>query len=306
MKCYTLILILILYVTFILATLLSEDIRSYTITPAGLRHKSCVHKVPPKAKVSKIEDGSGRFMIQHNNIDTIIEPCEFTTNIEEIDYNTYYKINSNAVNNGWVAYAYSELKENFTLFLSNTIVPPNPYSYDTSSLLFYFIGLLDAPYNKRVSQYQILQPVLQWGQSECGGGAFWAIGAWGVMGNNVFCSDISQVDEGDEIYMAINQTETNPDEWTVSAYSSKGILVELNAFPSESLCWASITLETFFVSNCMDYPDNTTGTILFNGISLSSNYLIRNPHWNYTIDTRDLYCNQSVDIVDTTEIIIGF
>jgi len=313
--CYLIFILLLLYVTFILSTLLNEDIRSYTITPVGLRHKSCVHKVPPRAKVLKLDDGSERFFIQHNNIDTIIEPCKFTSDIEEKDYIAYnnnnnksYDNDNDVMANGWVAYAYSEVNENFTLFISNTIVPPHPDSFDTTSLLFYFIGLLDQPYNKRTSQFQILQPVLQWGESECGGGAYWAIGAWSILNNNVFCSDISQVDEGDEIYMVINQTSAiNPDEWTVSALSSKGTLASLNAFPTDtSFCYASVTLETFFVSNCMDFPDNTTGTILFDGILLSGDYLIHNPNWNSTIDTRGLNCNESVEIVDTTAIIIGF
>jgi len=301
MKYCTLVLIIaIAYTTIVISNLIGDELSSFKITPAGLRHKSCIHKVPPQSRVIPLEDGSGRFAIHQNNIDTIIENCEHTVPNE--DY--YNSIDANV--NGWVAYAFSEVVANFTLFLSNMVVPPEPKSKNENSLLFYFIGLLDKPYNKHLNQFQILQPVLQWGESACGGGEYWAIGAWGVLDGSVFCSQLYQVNAGDEIFMSINQTCIAPDQWSVTALSSTGMSVELNVFPSDELCWACVTLEAFFVTNCMDYPDNTTGTVLFNGLSLSSVNVINDPLWNATIDTRDLYCNQSVDIVDTTEIIIGF
>src|SRR5262249_25417780 len=80
---------------------------------------------------------------------------------------------------GWIAYAdwQNDSGNPVTSFSTTWTVPPEPAT-KSGQTIFLFNGI------DPVDPYQpILQPVLQWGVSAAGGGDFWSVANWYVLGN---------------------------------------------------------------------------------------------------------------------------
>jgi hypothetical protein len=114
----------------------------------------------------------------------------------------------------WVAYAGHTEKKEYDLLSSTFVVPPAPHDYKRITSLFFFNGLQDQPSGGGATY--ILQPVLQYGKSGCGGGNYWSIAAFYVSGSGrAFCGKTYKVQEGDVING--NMTKSEEGDWTIVA-----------------------------------------------------------------------------------------
>lgn len=85
---------------------------------------------------------------------------------------------------------------------------------DLSALIYYFEGIEPA------AETQIIQPVLQWGNSPAGGGQFWGYAIWEVFSGVAVHTDVYQTGggTGDSLQLTISLTNNTTngcvDEWT--------------------------------------------------------------------------------------------
>lgn len=97
---------------------------------------------------------------------------------------------------GWITYAYwlNTTGQPVTEFRSTWQVPPAPTT-QSGQTIFLFNGI--DPANPSAP---ILQPVLQWGGSAAGGGSYWSVASWYVLGNGqAFHTNLVPVSVGDTI-----------------------------------------------------------------------------------------------------------
>jgi hypothetical protein len=65
----------------------------------------------------------------------------------------------------------------------------------------------------------IIQPVLQWGPSAAGGGAYWAIASWYVGGSGAVYSALQTVAPGDSIFGNMTLTDPKGEKWFINTVS---------------------------------------------------------------------------------------
>ena len=149
------------------------------------------------------------------------------------------------------------------MFRTNWTVPAEPTS-DSGQLIYYFNGIQNSDRNS------ILQPVLQWGISPAGGGAYWSVASWYISptGHAVF-SSLIRVNVGDILIGAMTQTATGGGLSTThrSLSELKGPRCRLKMPTSSS--GAMKTMEAYNVSQCSDYPD---AAVAFGGIFIDTKF----------------------------------
>lgn len=172
-------------------------------------------------------------------------------------------------------------------------VPSNMTS--TIDVVYFFPGLEDdvAP----SGSITILQPVLGWNAS--GGPSGWSITSWNCcISGTQFESTAIAVSPGDTIVGSVagsncNTTTNVCSNWQVTTTDYHGSAIAsttLNTAASYNFnnTWGGV-LESYFVSNCGDYP--STGSLTFGSISvhqLGGGYFT--PSWANTIESRTPAC----------------
>jgi len=144
-----------------------------THTPNGLMPSHCVREVPSDSIISNEKDFI-RITMPNGEEDTLAHCDDFTTT-------------RNARDTGWIAYASDANGSNYNSFYGTWNVPENPTNNDDQTV-FFFLGFE----NTQVSE--IIQPTLQWGLSNAGGGNFWAIASWWATAKNSIYSTLQSVD----------------------------------------------------------------------------------------------------------------
>jgi hypothetical protein len=153
----------------------------FVITPGGPRRKELVHVIQPGEAVTR-EQGVLRKVDSQG---TTIDLPEARVSPEELP----------ALGSGWITNAAGTYAgdQPISSFSTTWVVPPEPAASD-SQLIYLFNGLQDSPVT------HILQPVLQWGVSSDGGGAFWAVASWFVdSSGNAFKTSLVKVNVGDTL-----------------------------------------------------------------------------------------------------------
>jgi hypothetical protein len=162
---------------------------------------------------------------------------------------------------GWITYTgwTNSSTTPITYSAATWTVPPAPTT-NSGQTIFLFNGLENSSY--------ILQPVLQWGPSAAGGGAYWAIANWYVDGSNgtALHSNLVRVNPGTVLTGIMTQTGTTGSNYnyvsSFSGYSSINLTVNNIA----KLFWADETLETYNIATCSNYPN--TASTRFSGIEV--------------------------------------
>ncbi|KAF8907840.1 hypothetical protein CPB84DRAFT_239319 [Gymnopilus junonius] len=231
----------------------SEDL---VRTPAGLVPSSNVHAVPNGARVE--QSPTAVQIIAANG--TVIHSVPYTNLTAGAPLP---KRPSNGTNtrrdleSGWIAYTYWENTgpSPISFFGSNWVVPAIPTSWD-GQLLYWFNGLEPAVENA------ILQPVLQYGFSPAGGGEFYALASWWLIGNDVYHTDISLVSPGTYLQGQMTLTGTST-SGGVTTYDYQSTFVgypgtTISASTTEELAWAFETLEIYGTEFIPDLPYGNT------------------------------------------------
>jgi hypothetical protein len=225
-------------------------------TPFGLRPEICVTRnVPSGSTIKEVVDG---IEIHHPTG----ELHKLPKHQECIEYhNNWLKNNFTKVANpldGWLDYAswYPPSADEVNSFTANYLVPPSPVT-NSNQVLFYFIGTQ----NNGGSTVTILQPVLTWGNGLNG----WSYASWNCCpaGQQQESTPFQGFGPGDTLQGAIQASGNN---WIVTS-SWNGKSTSLNvADASRDFNWVDVTLETYSVSGCGEFPN---GPMVFSNMVLT-------------------------------------
>ena len=233
------------------------------LTPGGYRHRSLVHRVERNQGVHITE---GKARLTDLTTRTIINYPEVTIKPGDIP----------GFGSAWVAYAYwaNTSGQPITSFRTTWQVPEPP-STDSNQIIYLFSGI-----DPSDPSTGILQPVLQWGRSEAGGGPYWSVASWYVAGasagSNAYYTTPVQVNPGDTLVGAMTLTNQSGGTFDYNCEFEGISGTSLPALNHPELVWCNETLEVYNVAQCSDFPNNPNGftggtyDISFNEIGLYS------------------------------------
>jgi len=261
-----------------LPNLFSEQV----LTPNGYMPKHCVHFVDETDVVGTVGD---EFHITHSNGTKKIFPrCAVTT-----------KRSVQQPPQGWAAYAEYTVPAGIASFNGGWNVPGQPTS-DVGQTLFLFTGLQNA-FNED-QDTTIIQPVLQWGPSEAGGGSYWAIASWYVGSGNAAYSKLARVNSNDAIYGTMTQQSSG--DWQINTFDrTSGASVSLTTSVAIKEPYAFVTLEVYSVQTCSNYPPQ--GIVHFTALQLNTGAASWTPH---NVDPG--FCKEMVTINSPASVTITF
>jgi hypothetical protein len=169
---------------------------------------------------------------------------------------------------------------------TNWVVPPAPTDND-NQLIYLFNGIENAQY--------ILQPVLQWGVSPAGGGAYWATTCWYVWSSGAWHGGLDTHSVGDSIHGWMSQSPSAElGLYSLSCGVGSGDALDVGF--SSLLFEATETLEAYRISQCGDYPN--TSLTQFSSIYLTTNKGTPSLSWSTQNNVTD--CGQSASVVSNS------
>lgn len=210
------------------------------ITPAGLMPRSSVHYVPHDHYLS-FENGR-------------IRQLEKATDRLVKDFGEVKIVPSRAQESqGWIAYAYwTNTGAPIARFITDWTVPSVPADQNGGQTIFLFNGMQDGT----TATSYIIQPVLQWGPSAAGGGAYWAVTSWFVTGTQAFFGDLITVNPGRKLRGVIQKLGASGKDYNYSS-TFQGLPgdASITARKVPLAFWAAETLESYGVTNPLTmYP----------------------------------------------------
>jgi hypothetical protein len=162
---------------------------------------------------------------------------------------------------GWVAWADEDLATGVSFLQADFEVPPVPGDLEDAAandqVLFIFPSLTPA------INPPILQPVLQFGESADGGGAYWSIASWYLSEDaNYWVSKVYRVNPGDRLRGTMKGTAPCSAgvcaSWTVTlADLTQPALTTTLVTPAGRHHFVQIqggALETYQIESCAQYP----------------------------------------------------
>ncbi len=224
-------------------------------TPSGPRPASSVTQVDSGQVISAASRARARALLQGGG----------PTDIRDQDQGSSPKSNLKSNEDGWITYSYWNVPQGSAIekLTSRWQVPPAPLEKG-GQLLYLFNSLVNA------ESTTILQPVLQWGISDAGGGEYWGVASWFVdLNGQTYHTPLVRVEPGQILSGTITHLNSTSKSTPGSLYVSQfdGIpgttLVMQNI---ETLTLATETLEAYTVDDCLEYPH--TRSTAFTGIDL--------------------------------------
>jgi hypothetical protein len=235
----------------------------YLPTPGGiLRHRDCIHQVPEGAAthVDLSVTLNGKKIAQYAACSH--QAYRYTPPSAGLAPGTPGRVTP-GTGNGWVeaSWAWSTQPQFTHMSTGWWDVPANP-TLNQGQTIFLFPSL--------ENDQSIIQPVLQWGPSAGGGGAYWAFANWWVVGSTTeFVSTMKAVAVGDEMSGSLDMTylATTYQYWTITAKDdSTGVTtsnsVEVTEGDPFNAAQAGV-LEAYGVSSCSAFPSGSAGWTYF-------------------------------------------
>ncbi len=246
-----------------------EDAHDLIITPGGLRPRSRVHVLEPGQHV---DTTSGRIRIIDDATGEVVkdlgesEPTEAEEGLAGGAIEGLKASIPALADVGWIENSQwrNGGVDPIIYFSTTWVVPPEPASQDNQTVYLFNAVQPD-------NAAHIIQPVLQWGSSNAGGGNYWSISNWyadGQFGASTAKSP-TKVNPGDVLIGIITCTaKTVTASGTTYTYQSSFVghpEVDLVYTTSELMTWAYETLEAYGpydsttknfdpLSQCGDYP----------------------------------------------------
>jgi hypothetical protein len=253
------------------------------LTPFGYRDSTKVHRVPEGYELIRMPDTHIRMQNPKTG--------DYTDFPKPIVANQQKK--APLPDNGWVTFAswYNPYTKPISYFGTDWNVPPNPPTNDGQTL-FIFNSIEPASYDA------ILQPVLQFGPSAAGGGPYWAITSWYVVGDSAYVAPgLYFVTPGTFLGGQIkltggHQKGSNLYSYTCDFYGYSGTTLKVTDIPK--LVWATETLEVYGVDQCTDFPNNVYTLMHSIGIQLKGGIT---PSLGWSIDNVATDCGVQTTIV---------
>ena len=139
-----------------------------------------------------------------------------------------------AFGTGWIVYAgwTNTTGHPITSFSTTWTVPPAP-STSSGQTIFLFNGIQNST--------MIYQPVLQWGSSAAGGGAYWSVACWYAdgQGGTAFHTNLVRVNSGDVLVGVMTQTGVSGSNHNYSADFQGIANTTLTITNVQELTWAT-------------------------------------------------------------------
>ncbi|KAF8319999.1 hypothetical protein DL93DRAFT_1920695 [Clavulina sp. PMI_390] len=245
----------------------TADSNGMVVTPVGLRPAEHVHEVPSGGSIKHVGnavhllDAAGKVLhIAHKNASVS------TTKRFETGWTAY---------TGWYNSDSSNPIENF---VTSWTVPPAPQT-NNGQTVFLFNSIEPSDFSA------ILQPVVQYGGSAAGGGAYWSIASWYVGSSGTYYTKLYNVNVGDELTGVIHLDSQSGSSFNyTSSFSNIPAAGALALTGSSELVWATETLECYSITAASDYP---AGTTVFNNIQLTGKNGALPLSWDVTSDSAD-------------------
>jgi hypothetical protein len=249
-------------------TLMAQDATqsgTQVLTPFGYRDSANVHRVPLGYELNLMPD-------RHIRMENPVTG-------DHIDFPKSAAVNKGRApfsDNGWVTYAswLNETRKPVTWFATTYAIPPAPTTYNGQTL-FQFNSIEPDSYDS------IVQPVLQYGPSAAGGGEYWAIASWYVVGNSAYYSSLTKMYSGQSLIGLIRQTGHSKRygySYLSQFYGWGSSTLTVNNI--EELRWCTETLEVYGVTECSQFP-NTVFCELYN-INVQTKGIYPSVNWGIT------------------------
>jgi len=271
MVAFTLLRASLLLVGLLAPITLAAPTNQTVITPYGERPLSNVHAIPQGGQIHHVGDevhivgADGKVTQVLKNDGTPVRATPIGAVLPQ--------------KTGWVAYGYWYNTGSSPISSFSTVwtVPPVPRA-NHGQTVFLFNSIEPASGNA------ILQPVLQYGPSAAGGGAYWAVASWYLVGNRVYHTRPIRVSVGQALTGVIFLLSGSGTSWNYETYFSGIGGTGLIVFGSAQLVWATETLEAYGVTSQLDYP---TGSTIFSSIYLRTRAGIPYVRWTAISDATD-------------------
>lgn len=225
----------------------------------GLVDSACVHELPSGSSIVSLEDGSHHVTLPGGET-KLFPPCEQASVAQPSPKGPQWRT--------WTEYSTNTSQINY--FSGYFTVPHRPRA--SGQTLFFWLGVEDA------SRSEVLQPVLQFGPSGAGGGAYYALASWFVTSTNNFHSTLVRSAPGHVIEGTLIATGN---KWHVEAFdvttgynASLFHTLRTPVYESKAYC----TLEAASFSSCSQYPA-AQRAIQFSSLKLLTTSGRVQPHW---------------------------
>jgi hypothetical protein len=266
------------------------------LTPGGYRPASQVHEIAPDHTLRVTDesiqelDPSGEVVAEYPAVPE--SPDDEPLMPENVSLGPSDTPAAEAVpaalGEGWIAYAswFNDTGRPVTTFRATWTVPPAP-STNSGQTIFLFNGIESATW--------IVQPVLQWGPSDAGGGRFWTVASWLADGASgpAFYSPLRRVTVGQNLVGEITLTGTTGPKFTYNCKFLGIPFTSFNTFPIFQLKHCVVTLEAYNPVLCSNYP--ATSHTSFRGIEILTGTTHPALSWTPTPLITD--CGQNVTVV---------
>lgn len=145
--------------------------------------------------------------------------------------------------------------------------------------IFLFISLETA------SGATILQPVLQYGPSAAGGGAYWSIATWYITSTTVYYNTIYSVAPGQIVIGLIDFIITSNGAYKyIAEFDNIAASGSLSVTSPAVLTKATESLAAYGITSINNYPSTST---IFSSISLTTTNGVPGIYWNAVSNTLD-------------------
>ena len=237
------------------------------LTPLGYRDRANVHLVPGGYELTRMPDSHMR--------------VENRKTGDHMDFPTPEPVTREPSINGWITFAswYNHGKRAVAYFTTQWGVPAPPSRFDGQTI-FQFNGMEPA------TEDAILQPVLQYGYSAAGGGEYWSVGSWYVVGNQAYFSALTKVNPGQSLEGAITVSAGSKNTYSYVCQFTEfpGTYFPVNQIPE--LRWCAETLEVYGVDACTDFPNTPYSEMV--GITVAN--IARSPAVDWTVTNVNTSC----------------
>jgi hypothetical protein len=249
------------------------------LTPFGYRDSAKVHRIPPGYDLNRMDDGHIR-----------MENAKTGDHIDFPKPDPISQATTPFSDTGWVTFAswYNSYGKPVSYFATDWTVPPPPSFYNGQTL-FQFNSIEPASYDA------ILQPVLQYGPSAAGGGEYWAIASWFLIGNTAYVSGLEAINAGQPLAGLISLTghsKRGGYSYSCQFYGYGDSRITVLHIPE--LVWCTETLEVYHVTECSQFPNTYYSQMGYINVLLKGGTV---PDINWTITNAQTACSAQTTVV---------
>jgi len=250
----------VLVVTIFLGSCLADSHHEFVRTPAGLFWSECIFEVPHGSHIFD-DEAEGTKIVHPDGTGQYVPNCRVPSSRVHSENKEKAEVNPD----GWQVWSSYNTPDNstFASFLGDFNVPDHPTKWN-GGVVYLFTALQNdnwipaPPRPKAPAGFEIIQPVLQYGQTTESG---WTLASWYVtLDDTVLKSKVLKVSPGEVLFG--NMTQLSNDTWfigsEVSTDKSRQTSLKVTRPRLINNPWAYCTLEVYGLSTCDNFPPKTS------------------------------------------------